>query len=44
MFAPAAAAKILVPETEDFDSSMSITKDKMGANVLKLSPMELLTE
>jgi CNT family concentrative nucleoside transporter len=37
MSAPAAvvAAKILVPETEEYDSSMNITKDKLGANVLE---------
>ena len=37
MSAPAAvvAAKILVPETEEYDNSMNITKDKLGANVLE---------
>lgn len=37
MSAPAAvvASKILVPETEEFDSTMNIAKDKMGANVLE---------
>lgn len=37
MSAPAAviAAKILVPETEDFDTSMEVTKEKLGANVLE---------
>ncbi|MCB0408876.1 MAG: Na+ dependent nucleoside transporter [Flavobacteriales bacterium] len=37
MSAPAAvvAAKILVPETEKFDSSLKITKDKIGSNALE---------
>jgi CNT family concentrative nucleoside transporter len=37
MSAPAAlvAAKILVPETEEFDNTMHIHKEKMGANVLE---------
>ncbi|MGB0368334.1 MAG: NupC/NupG family nucleoside CNT transporter [Flavobacteriales bacterium] len=37
MSAPAAvvAAKLLVPEKEKFNESMSISKDKMGANVLE---------
>lgn len=37
MSAPAAviAAKILVPETEEFDSSMSISKEKLGSNALE---------
>lgn len=37
MSAPAAvvAAKLLVPEKEKFNESMTISKDKMGANVLE---------
>lgn len=37
MSAPAAvvAAKILVPETESFDRSMKVSKDKIGTNVLE---------
>jgi CNT family concentrative nucleoside transporter len=37
MSAPAAivAAKILVPETESFDQSMSISNDKVGSNFLE---------
>ena len=37
MSAPAAlvAAKILVPETEKFDNTMHVNKEKMGANVLE---------
>ena len=37
MSAPAAivAAKILVPETETFDRSMQVSKDKIGTNVLE---------
>lgn len=37
MSAPAAiiAAKLLVPEREKFDSTMTLNKDKMGANVLE---------
>ncbi|NQX90778.1 MAG: Na+ dependent nucleoside transporter [Flavobacteriales bacterium] len=37
MSAPAAvaAAKLLVPETEDFDGQMKITKDRGGSNVLE---------
>tara|TARA_R110002050_G_scaffold200591_1_gene335540 strand:+ start:88715 stop:90025 length:1311 start_codon:yes stop_codon:yes gene_type:complete len=37
MSAPAAliAAKILVPETEEFDNTMHLNKEKMGANVLE---------
>ncbi len=37
MSAPAAviAAKILVPETEEFDSTMEVSKEKLGANVLE---------
>jgi CNT family concentrative nucleoside transporter len=37
MSAPAAvvAAKILVPETEEFNKSMEIPKEKMGSNVLE---------
>ena len=37
MSAPAAviAAKILVPETEKFDSTMEVSKEKLGANVLE---------
>lgn len=37
MSAPAAivAAKIIFPETEKFDESMEISKDKIGANVLE---------
>ncbi len=37
MSAPAAlvAAKILVPETEDFDKELSVSKEKMGTNALE---------
>lgn len=37
MSAPAAvvAAKLLVPEKEEFDENMEISKEKMGANVLE---------
>ncbi|MGB1004226.1 MAG: NupC/NupG family nucleoside CNT transporter [Salibacteraceae bacterium] len=37
MSAPAAlvAAKILVPETEEFDNTMHVNKEKMGANALE---------
>jgi CNT family concentrative nucleoside transporter len=37
MSAPAAvvAAKLLIPEKEEFNESMEISKDKMGANVLE---------
>jgi CNT family concentrative nucleoside transporter len=37
MSAPAAlvAAKILVPETEEFDNTMHLNKEKMGANALE---------
>lgn len=37
MSAPAAvvAAKLLVPEKEEFDENMQISKEKMGANVLE---------
>lgn len=37
MSAPAAlvAAKILVPETEEFDNTMRVNKEKMGANALE---------
>ncbi|MEO0404913.1 MAG: nucleoside transporter C-terminal domain-containing protein, partial [Bacteroidota bacterium] len=37
MSAPAAvaAAKLLVPETEDFDGQMKLTKDRGGSNVLE---------
>ena len=37
MSAPAAvvAAKILVPEEEEFDQSLEVTKDKIGSNVLE---------
>ncbi|MFT4525482.1 MAG: CNT family concentrative nucleoside transporter [Granulosicoccus sp.] len=37
MSAPAAviAAKILVPETEKFDTTMEVSKEKLGANVLE---------
>lgn len=37
MSAPAAvvAAKILVPEEEEFDQSLEVTKDKIGSNILE---------
>ncbi|MBL4625466.1 MAG: Na+ dependent nucleoside transporter [Flavobacteriales bacterium] len=37
MSAPAAvvAAKLLVPETEEYDKSLEVTKDKIGSNVLE---------
>ncbi len=37
MSAPAAivAAKILIPETESFDSSMSVSKERIGSNILE---------
>lgn len=37
MSAPAAivAAKMLVPETENFDQSLEVTKDKIGSNILE---------
>ena len=37
MSAPAAvvASKILVPETEDYDQSLEVSKDKLGSNVLE---------